>query len=114
MEKTIKLNETDYKLKSSLFTIISYRSTFGSELFSDIKKIEKIGKTDTDDLTAIIDTIFRLTYILHKPFTNKSYDEFLNDFDFSIISDIKALEELAKVIAELIGTVNKDKAPQLK
>lgn len=113
MEKTIRLNETDYKLRSSLFTIISYRSTFGSELFGDIKKIEKIGKNEVDDLTAIIDTIFRLTYILHKPFTNKSYDEFLNEFDFSIISDIKALEELAKVIAELIGSVNNKESPQL-
>lgn len=107
MEKTITLNEKEYKLRSSLFTIISYRNVFGSELFSDIKRIDKISQAKEEDLTAIIDIIFRLTYILHKPFTNNSYDEFLNDFDFSIISDTKALEELSRSIAELIGNVKK-------
>ena len=60
-----------------------------------------------DEISRIIDTIFRITYILHKPFTNQSYDEFLNAFDFSIISDVKALEELARVIGDLLGTIKK-------
>jgi len=41
MEITIKLGEKEYRLHSSLFTIIDYRNIFGSELFSDIKKLEK-------------------------------------------------------------------------
>lgn len=107
MEKTINLGGAEYKLRSSLFTIISYRSTFGTELFSDIKQIEKVSSANEEDLTTIIDTIFKLTFILHKPFTNKSYDEFLNDFDFSIITNAKELENLSSVIAELIGTIKK-------
>ena len=41
MEKTINLGGKEYKLRSSLFTIISYRSTFGTELFSDVKVLWK-------------------------------------------------------------------------
>lgn len=44
MEKQISIQGKEYKLKSSLFSIISYRNTFGSELFSDITTIEKINK----------------------------------------------------------------------
>ena len=42
MEKTINLGGKEYKLRSSLFTIISYRSTFGTELFSDVKVLDKL------------------------------------------------------------------------
>lgn len=106
MEKQIILCKKEYKLRSSLYTIISYRQTFGSELFNDIKKVDSISKNNNqEDITAIVDTIFKITYILHKPFTDKTYDDFLNELDFSIISDVKGLEELAKTIATLIGSV---------
>ena len=36
MEKTLVIGDKEYRLKSSLFSIISYKNTFGSELFSDI------------------------------------------------------------------------------
>lgn len=108
MEKTITLGGKEYRLRSSLFTIISYRNIFGSELFNDIKKIDRISKGEKEeDITLCIDTIFRLTYVLNKPFTDKSYDEFLGEFDFSIISNLSELENLAKVIGELIGSVKK-------
>ena len=107
MEKSINVGGKEYKLRSSLFTIISYRSTFGTELFSDVKVLDKLKDKDEDEISKIIDTIFRITYILHKPYTKQSYDEFLNDFDFSIIGDVKALEELARVIGDLLGTIKK-------
>ena len=47
MEKVIKLGDKEYKLHSSLFTIIDYRNVFGSELFSDIKKLEKFWSETT-------------------------------------------------------------------
>ncbi len=114
MEKTIKIQDKEYKLKSSLFTIINYRNVFGTELFSDIKKVEGVGKeAKEEDLTSIVDTIFKITYILHKPYTNLGYDEFLNGFDFSVIGDASILETLSKAIAELIGSVssNQHSAP---
>ena len=112
MEKTINLGGKEYKLRSSLFTIISYRSTFGTELFSDVKVLDKLKDKDEDEISKIIDTIFRITYILHKPYTKQSYDEFLNDFDFSIIGDVKALEELANRKAAVV--INKHRSITLE
>ena len=41
MEKTAKLNGKELRLASSLFTIISYRNIFGTELFDDVEKLDK-------------------------------------------------------------------------
>ena len=111
MEKTVRLGEYEYKLRSSLFTIISYRNVFGTELFSDVAVLDKLKNKNEEEISRINDTIFRITYILHKPFTNKSYDEFLNELDFSIIGDVRALEELAGVIGKLLGTLKKPNTP---
>ena len=106
MEKTLIICGKEYRLKSSLFSIISYKNTFGSELFSDISVLDSISnKEELTTLSTVIDVIFRITYILHKPFTNQSYDEFLGGFDFAILSDVKELEVIANTIAELLGTV---------
>lgn len=102
MEKTIKLNGEDLKLKSSLFTIIEYRNVFGSELFNDIKKMDQATGKD-EDASLVIDTLFKVIYILHRPYTKKSYDEFLMDLDFSILQDVKELENISNVIGELLG-----------
>lgn len=102
MEKTINLRGEDLKLRSSLFTIISYRSVFGTELFSDIKKLENLNKDETD-AALVIDILFRIIYILHKPYTKKSYDEFLMDLDFSVLSDVKELENISNTITLLLG-----------
>lgn len=96
----------DYKLKSSLFTIISYKSTFGTELFSDISVLDQLSQhNNLSALSTVIDVIFRITYILHKPFTKSSYDEFLQGFDFAVLSNTVELETIANTIAELLGTV---------
>ena len=102
MEKTINLRGEDLKLRSSLFTIISYRSVFGTELFSDIKKLENLNKDETD-AALVIDILFRIIYILHKPYTKKSYDEFLMDMDFSVLSDVKELENISNTITLMLG-----------
>lgn len=102
MEKTIKLAGRDYKLKASLGTIIKYREVFGSELFGDVKLLDGLKDKSEEEVSKIIDVIFRITYILYRPYTSKSYDEFLDDFDFSIISDVDSLQLLAKTIGELL------------
>lgn len=102
MERTINLRGEDLKLRSSLFTIISYRSVFGTELFSDIKKLENLSKDETD-AAIVIDILFRIIYILHKPYTKKSYDEFLMDLDFSVLSDVKELENISNTITLMLG-----------
>lgn len=107
MEKQIDINGKTYRLKSSLYSIISYKNTFGTELFSDITGIEKVSK-NSDDVSKVIDTIFRIFYILHKPFTNQSYDDFLNEFDFDILANQEALTKLSEVIAEVFKTSKND------
>jgi len=102
MEKTIYLRGEGLKLRSSLFTIISYRSVFGTELFSDIKKLENLKKDETD-AALVIDILFRIIYILHKPYTKKNYDEFLMDLDFSVLSDVKELENISNTITLMLG-----------
>ncbi len=106
MEKTITIQNKELKLKSSLFTIISYKNTFGTELFSDISILDHVAsKSDLSQLSTLLDVIFRITYILHKPFSKETYDEFLQGFDFNVLSDTRELETIANTIAELLGTV---------
>ena len=77
MERTVKLNGKELRLASSLFTIISYRNVFGTELFDDVEKLDKAMETNKNDVGRFIDVLFRLVYVLHKPFYNDSYDRFL-------------------------------------
>lgn len=115
MEKTLYIQNKEIKLKSSLFTIIAYKSTFGSELFSDISELDKLGKAKTiASLSSVIDVIFKITYILHKPYTTKGYEDFLQDFDFSFLSNPDELASLANTIAELLGTTVKDSNSEKK
>ena len=107
MERTVKLNGKELRLASSLFTIISYRNVFGSELFDDVEKLEKAMEENKNDIGKFIDVLFRLIYVLHKPFYNESYDRFLQSFDFSILSNVDELTNLADVIGELLGEVKK-------
>jgi len=104
MEKTLKLGDKDYRLHSSLFTIIDYRNVFSTELFSDIKKIEKSTTKKEEDLSTVIDTIFRIIYVLHRPFSKQSYNDFLMSLDFSILSNQDELENLTNTIGEMLGT----------
>ena len=107
MERTVKLNGKELRLASSLFTIISYRNVFGTELFDDVEKLDKAMQESKNDVGRFIDVLFRLIYVLHKPFYNDSYDHFLQGFDFSVLSNVDELTNLANVIAELLGEVKK-------
>ena len=107
MERTVKLNGKELRLASSLFTIISYRNVFGTELFDDVEKLDKVMQENKNDVGRFIDVLFRLIYVLHKPFYNDSYDHFLQSFDFSVLSNVTELTNLANVIAELLGEVKK-------
>ena len=111
MEKTIKIGEQDLKLRSSLLTIITYKNTFGTDLFGDVQKLDTSKKGGTQNLTNVIQTLFQIIYALHKPYTQKSFNEFLNDFDFGIITDPEALENVSTVIGELLANTKGGKGP---
>ena len=108
MERTVTLNGKELRLASSLFTIISYRNIFGTELFNDVEKLDKAIEENKNEVGKFIDILFRLIYVLHKPFYNESYDKFLQIFDFSVLSNIDELTNLANVIGELLGEVKKN------
>lgn len=46
MEQQITIGGKTYRIKSSLYSIISYKNTFGTELFNDITALEKAGKKE--------------------------------------------------------------------
>jgi hypothetical protein len=116
MEKILQLGEKELKLHSSLFTIIDYRNVFGSELFSDIKKLEKSKSIKEEDFSLVIDTIFKIIYVLHRPFSKTSYHDFLMSLDFSILSDPEELQTLSATIGEMLGNIQKGNktSPQSK
>ncbi|MCH3976412.1 MAG: hypothetical protein LKE36_02225 [Bacilli bacterium] len=105
MEKTIKLNGKELRLASSLFTVISYRSVFGTELFEDVEKLDIAFKKNQKDVGRFIDILFRIVYALHKPFTSDSYNKFLQQFDFNVLSNVDELTTLANTIGELLGSI---------
>ena len=113
MEKTIKFNGKELRLASSLFTIISYRNIFGTELFEDVERLDKAISKKNADVGRFINILFRIIYVLHKPFTDLSYDKFLQGFDFSILSNVDELTNLANVIGELLGTITKESGGSL-
>ncbi|MCQ2749870.1 MAG: hypothetical protein MJ246_08040 [Clostridia bacterium] len=108
MERTVKFNGREIRLASSLFTIISYRNVFGTELFDDVEKLENQLDKNKNDVGKVIDVLFRLIYILHKPFYNDSYDRFLQSFDFSVLTNVEELTLLANTIGELLGDIKKN------
>jgi hypothetical protein len=109
MERTVALGGRELKLASSLFTIISYRQVFGTELFADVDALDKALQANKEDVGKFIDILFRIVYILHKPFTSDTYDKFLQTFDFAVLNETDELNNLATVIAELLGSVNQVK-----
>ena len=44
MERTIRIGEQELKLRSSLLTIITYKNTFGTDLFGDVQKLDTSKK----------------------------------------------------------------------
>ena len=109
MERTIILNGEPLRLKSSLFTIIEYRNVFGTELFTDIKKMDI---TSDDDAGKVIDVLFKIVYILNRPYTKQSYDDFLTNLDFNILSNPDEIENLSVTIAEMLGGGIKKDSPK--
>lgn len=109
MERTIILNGEPLRLKSSLFTIIEYRNVFGTELFSDIKKMDI---TSDEDAGKVIDVLFKIVYILNRPYTKQSYDDFLTNLDFNILSNSDEIENLSVTIAEMLGGGIKKDSPK--
>lgn len=103
MERKILIGNKEIRLKSSLFTMIAYKNQFGTDLFQDVSKMD-IKEGENADVSGVIQTLFQIIYILNKPFNDVSFDEFLNEFDFDILTDTEALTKSMQVIGELLGS----------
>ena len=104
MEKVVLIGDKELKLKSSLLTIVSYKNIFGTDLFNDIQKMDITNKKQIANMTHVIQTLFQIIYVLHKPYTKLTFEEFLSQFDFDIISDVHTLESISTVIGELLAS----------
>jgi len=116
MEKEIKIGNKDIKLHSSIFTLIEYKNVFGKELFSDLKSLENLKSSKKElNISTMIESILKLTYILHRPFTEISFNKFLMSLDMSFLTNEEQISNLSKAVIEMIGPLNKNEAsaPQL-
>ena len=103
MERKITIGNKEVRLKSSLFTMIAYKNQFGTDLFQDVSKMD-IKEEENADVSGVIQTLFQIIYILNKPFNDVSFDEFLNQFDFEVLTDTNSLTKAMQVIGELLGS----------
>lgn len=103
MERKILIGNKEIRLKSSLFTMIAYKNQFGTDLFQDVSKMD-IKEEENADVSGVIQTLFQIIYILNKPFNDVSFDEFLNQFDFEVLTDTNSLTKAMQVIGELLGS----------
>ena len=92
MEKEVILGDKKLILRSSLYSLIDYKSRFGSELFNDIKKLEN---TKEENITNVIEIIFRIVFVLSNPKENETFKGFLEKLDFSILNDAGSFLELS-------------------
>ncbi len=104
MERKILIGKKEIKLKSSLFTMIAYKNQFGTDLFQDVSKMDIKESEEGKDVSGVIQTLFQIIYVLNKPFTNETFEEFLNGFDFDVLTDTEALTKTMQVIGELLGS----------
>lgn len=111
MEKTIKIGEKEYRLHSSVYAIIEYRNVFGTELLKDTQKLASNKIKKDEDLSIVIDTLFKIFYIFHRPFCNISYKEFMMTHDLSLLGDTDTLQVIFSTIVEMLATLQQGAKP---
>ena len=98
MEKEVILGDKKLILRSSLYSLIDYKSR-------DIKKLEN---TKEENITNVIEIIFRIVFVLSNPKENETFKGFLEKLDFSILNDAALLTNLTNTIVELLKTDKKE------
>ena len=113
MDSVIKIAGYDIPVHASLKTLIDYKSTFGTDFFEDLDKIQNVKTESIGSLSGIINTTFQIVYILHKPYAkNKTFNEFMDEFEFDVFQSAESMNELTGVFGLLFpGTKDKTKSP---
>ncbi len=114
MDSIIKIGSRELPVHASLKTLIDYKSTFGTDLFEDLDKIQNIKSDSIGSLSGVINTSFQIIYILHKPYEKeKTFVEFMDTFEFGVFQSTEAMNELTGVFGLLFpGTKEPNKSPR--
>lgn len=114
MDSIIKIGDRELPVHASLKTLIDYKSTFGTDLFEDLDKIQNIKSDSIGSLSGVINTSFQIIYILHKPYAKeKTFVEFMDTFEFGVFQSTEAMNELTGVFGLLFpGTKEQSKNPR--
>ena len=114
MDSIIKIGGRELPVHASLKTLIDYKSTFGTDLFEDLDKIQNIKSDSIGSLSGVINTSFQIIYISHKPYAKeKTFVEFMDTFEFGVFQSTEAMNELTGVFGLLFpGTKEQSKSPR--
>lgn len=120
MVKTITIGNKEYNLKSSAFTMFSYKNQTGRDFLQDInslndkvKEINKLPKEEQNsawlnEFSSIMEIALKLTHIMitEQDRTFKSYDEWLKELDNLMGEGNSWLQEVLEVgIAPFFGRI---------
>ena len=120
MVKTITIGSKEYNLKSSAFTMFSYKNQTGRDFLQDInslndkvKEINKLPKEEQNsawlnEFSSIMEIALKITHIMitEQDRTFKSYDEWLKELDNLMGEGNSWLQEVLEVgIAPFFGRI---------
>lgn len=120
MVKTITIGNKEYNLKSSAFTMFSYKNQTGRDFLQDInslnEKVNEINKLPKEkqnsawlnEFSSIMEIALKLAHIMimEQDRTFKSYDEWLKELDNLMGDGNTWLQEVLEVgIAPFFGRI---------
>ncbi|NOP79594.1 hypothetical protein HNV23_08860 [Bacillus paranthracis] len=103
MEKTIKVDDKDVKLKSTGATPIRYKAQFGKDYFSELMRLMPLTKMDLENIDAMdfsvldMEVFYNFVYVLAKTADHGIPDpiSWLDSFDeFPIVEIIPEIQDI--------------------
>lgn len=120
MIKTVKIGSNNIDMKSSAYTMFSYKDETGRDILKDIKainetyeRIEKLPEAERDmawlgEFTGIIELALKMTYIMAKEFNPQTpdYKTFLKGLDTLTDNNMSWIQEVLELaISPLLGRI---------
>ena len=88
MEKTIKISDKEFKMKSSAYTQFAYKNETGRGLMNDLQELTKLDMDNLDNNLEVIDTlnnmVLRMAYVMIKEADKNQvggFEDFLKGLD---------------------------------
>ena len=102
MQKTIKIGDKEYKMKSSALTQFSYKNEMNRSFIKDLSKLTKLDLKNLDNfeiLDDISELILGISYVMIKEADKtqvENYESFLSEID-SMYDDINWILEVIEL-----------------